>query len=228
MSDNQSLLIDFYENFDHTTANLFIQEPFWGACSSCTDAYCCKDTNVPVTTLEWELIKSYARDNFSRHNKARYLENAKNKKVSCPFLFGHRCSVYAVRPWVCRMHPYSITLQNENIKEATFESGTFVLPACPKLSARFGAKPGTLSKVKPDVIESSPLERLVKLNLPDVGDFWVIDRSQFFAEFIELTPKLEDGTVAADVLENFIRLPLSRLAQGKIDERQFNIEIGLE
>jgi Fe-S-cluster containining protein len=228
MSDNQALLIDFYGNFDRTTDNLFVQEPLWNACSSCTDAHCCKNTNVPMTVLEWDLIKSYVRDNFSRHNKSRYLDNVRNKSASCPFLFGHRCSIYAVRPWVCRMHPYTITFRNENIQDATFEGGTFVLPACPKLSARFGVGLNTLNKVKPYVIENNPMERLAKLNLPEVGDFWVIDRSQFFTEFIELTPKLNDGTVAADILENFIGSPLASLTRGKIGEKQFNVEIGLD
>ena len=108
------------------------------------------------------------------------------------------------------------------------KSGTFVLPACPKLCARFGAKLGTLTTAKPIVIENNPLERLVKLHLPDAGDFWVVDKSQYFTEFIELTPKLDDGTIAADVMENWVRLPRLRLAQGKIDEREFNHEIGLE
>jgi len=66
------------------------------------------------------------------------------------------------------------------------------------------------------------------LSLPDAGDCWVIDRSQFFGEFMELTPKLDDGTVAADLLENFVRVPLSKLAQGMISDRQFGVEIGLE
>jgi hypothetical protein len=87
---------------------------------------------------------------------------------------------------------------------------------------------GIVSTVQPAVIENSPQERLVKLNLPEAGDFWVIDKSLYFTEFMELTPKLDDGTVAADFMENFFLQPLSMLSQGKIDERKFNQELGLE
>ncbi|WP_305842238.1 YkgJ family cysteine cluster protein [Photobacterium leiognathi] len=59
---------------------------------------CCK-INVSVTRLEAKLISEYTGKEL---NKSVLLVKTNYHGSSCPFLINNKCSVYSVRPFVCR------------------------------------------------------------------------------------------------------------------------------
>lgn len=68
-----------------------------GKCSRC--GQCCNAWN-PITLGEYFTIKSYINENNIKPHLCRPEGN--NLYITCPFNTGHGCSIYEVRPEVCK------------------------------------------------------------------------------------------------------------------------------
>ena len=130
-------LPDFFERFDHEVRLLLKEEPFWRGCYKCSDGHCCSKPVLPIMDPEWSLITVFIRESFSPQDKRRLMQNIESTRFRCIFLFSNRCSVYRVRPWICRIFPHTISFFSSPI---TFQVGGIALPSCPTLAAAFGLK----------------------------------------------------------------------------------------
>lgn len=68
-----------------------------GKCSRC--GQCCNAWN-PITLSEYFIIKEYITENNIKPSLCRPEGN--NLYITCPFNTGHECSIYEVRPEVCK------------------------------------------------------------------------------------------------------------------------------
>ena len=215
----------FYRRFDNDVRILLSQEPLWKACHSCHDGYCCRKEEIPVMGEEWNLVTDYVRRELSKRSKDRFLANIESERIQCPFLFGHRCAVYPVRPWACRIFPYTISFYRSPI---TFQSGGIFLPYCPTLAPLFGVKQDDKLYCQPEVVERFENGRLVKCQLEKLGLLWLIDISEYFREYEERLPKNEWGTLDGDRMHNWVGLPKLLRDTGVIDEGKFRGSLGLD
>lgn len=69
-----------------------------GQCSCCGE--CCNPWN-PITLDEYRTIKKYIKEHDIKPVPCRPDSN-NNLYVTCPFNIGHGCSIYPVRPNVCK------------------------------------------------------------------------------------------------------------------------------
>lgn len=85
-------LLNIYEFMDSISSSFNHLTPCKKGCS-----HCC-EIRVDISELELSIIKSKARKEF---NSAR-----KGLKIGqpCPFLKDNKCSIYDVRPFLCRRH----------------------------------------------------------------------------------------------------------------------------
>lgn len=75
------------------------------ACSNGCSA-CCKNPTVPITEPELIGISWYASEVLAGETRARVKERLETHmdRVECPFLIDDQCSIYPVRPLICRQY----------------------------------------------------------------------------------------------------------------------------
>ncbi|MFH1438660.1 MAG: YkgJ family cysteine cluster protein [Pseudomonadota bacterium] len=92
---------------------------------------CCADINIFLTPYDIVRMKSNlgisSGDFLSKYTLAPFDENLKypvvllkmedNERKSCPFVTEEGCSVYADRPWACRMYPLGLASPAEGSKD---------------------------------------------------------------------------------------------------------------
>ena len=73
-------------------------------CESC-GGYCCSLGGTAATKDEWrEILRVGHSDHFIRISKNCYITEWGEEGI-CPYLDGRSCSIYEVRPCVCRKFP---------------------------------------------------------------------------------------------------------------------------
>jgi Fe-S-cluster containining protein len=85
-------LVNLYEFMGEISASFSHLTPCKQGCS-----YCCR-IRVDVSEIELSLIKSKARKAYNNATKDQEIGEP------CPFLKNNSCSVYEVRPFLCRRH----------------------------------------------------------------------------------------------------------------------------
>jgi len=75
------------------------------ACAAGCSA-CCKNPTVPFTKPEMQGISWYASEVLDGEIRSRVTERLQNhaSTTECPFLVDDRCSIYPVRPLICRQY----------------------------------------------------------------------------------------------------------------------------
>lgn len=104
--ENQSLLTklgQWHQKIDAFFDGSFQRNKSNMACADGCDK-CCK-VERSVFSIEAELIREHVKDN-------PILESSENEPGQCAFLTNGRCSVYAVRPSICRSH--GLVLQQDD------------------------------------------------------------------------------------------------------------------
>ena len=75
-------------------------------CEKC-NARCCKTQYVEIMEDEWEIIQeTLGAEKMPQPNKD--FGELKIYDPPCPFLEGNRCSIYEIRPRICRCFPFSM------------------------------------------------------------------------------------------------------------------------
>lgn len=224
LSEIGEWLLEFFQRFDDEVKLLLKEEPFWEVCHQCPDGYCCSKPTLPIMGEEWLLIQDYVKQNFSRQSKKRLLENIERARLQCIFLFGNRCSVYSVRPWACRIYPYTISFHTSPI---TFQVGGVALPSCPTLASAFGLKQDQLFFHYPNVL-SRHSSRLVKCKLKKHKPLWLIDGSDYFRKYEAKMPKNEEGTLDGSNMHEWVEFAKLAKQKGYIDNSKFLSSFGLD
>jgi Fe-S-cluster containining protein len=102
----EKLLREVYALIDEVITNHFKEHNITLICSKgCS--ICCKNTELPVLDIEMRLIKKYIKTMINSPIIDGLLKNIKyfdKNKLCCPFLVNKICSVYEVRPIVCRVY----------------------------------------------------------------------------------------------------------------------------
>lgn len=225
MSEINDWLIQLYKRFDKEVQLLLSKEPFWNICHSCPDGYCCRKSKIPVMSLEWDNITAYVKENFSKRNKDRYLENVMSQKIQCPFLFDNRCSVYPVRPWSCRIYPYIVSFYSTPL---VIQSGSFIQPSCPTLAKSFGVTQGEISLIRAVVLEKDETGRLLKCQLQKPRPLWLIDASDYFQEYVESMPKNENGILDGWSMHEWVGFTVYMKNTGAITQAKLLEVLGLD
>lgn len=102
MKSMMHALAKFYEALDQT---LQPSKMICGACGEC----CRKASKLRVYPLELQYISKFVQDEYSMR---KFIDFSNNKVVKiwgdivghCPFQEGDYCSIYAVRPYYCRVY----------------------------------------------------------------------------------------------------------------------------
>ena len=224
MNELSDWLIDFYRRFDEVIQLLLAEEAFWQPCGFCSEPQCCHSTTVPVTDPEMNLLAGHVRETFDEQQKKVLLSNIEGSSKNCPFLFGGKCSVFPVRPWACRITPYTVSFDDD---EPVHNVTSLFLPYCSSLAPHFGQKPGNIVYQEPVVLENHPTAPLVKLGLKTPRPLWFIDGSDYFREYEEKIPESQDEKPQDNSMRN--RTDFSRFLrdEGKISEAEFLEGFGL-
>ena len=208
MVENIKWLRNLYARFDADVKRLHDIESTWLACRKCPDGFCCSrgtyvfpQNSNPFLIEDWWLMLEYVRDNFGASDKERLARHIISKRTACIFLFNNRCSVYSVRPWGSRIHPYTINVSANN---EFFPAGKIELPSCPSLASAFGLKRDEKVIQTPAVIERPADGSLVKVKLKKHRPVWVIDTSDYVKEYQEFARNKE--IIPADEVERFLML----------------------
>lgn len=225
MNDATQQLSSLYDKFNADVQLLLEKEPLWRVCSTCPDGHCCRRETVPVMGLEWDNIIRYLKSSFTKANKRIFQTNVDKGGLPCPFLIHDRCSVYSVRPWSCRIYPYTISFHTSLI---TSQSGTFYAPYCPTLAFPTGGKIGQLISYQPDVLNRLPDSRLVNVQINQNQSFWLIDITSYQSEYETFMPKNEYGTLFGDDMHKWVGLIKYLRDTGKIDQSKFLESLGLD
>ena len=88
-----------------------------GHCTRC--GQCCNAWN-PITLGEYFTIKSYINENNIKPSLCRPKDN--NLYITCPFNTGHGCSIYPVRPEVCKQFSCHLDEQTIDKNRTYFDS----------------------------------------------------------------------------------------------------------
>ncbi len=175
--------------------------------------------------LEWDNIRRYVKENFSKRNKVRFLENVESKSEKCPFLFGHRCSVYSVRPWACRLCPYIVSFYSHGISS---ESSRIYLPLCTTLAGAFGVRQGEVTTHEVTALERHKEGNLVRCHFQKPHPLWLIDASDYFKEYDEAMTRADDERLEKRDLFDWIGLSKFMRDEGQISQKKFMQELGLD
>jgi Fe-S-cluster containining protein len=186
-------LDEFNRRFEQDVRKLHRKEPFWAVCQHCPDGYCCSKTiyatqqwsGNPYLIEDWSRMLVYVRDIFSNEDKARLGRNIASGSGQCIFTYRNRCSIYPVRPWSCRTHPYTVSFHADN---DLFPSGEIALPSCPALCRPLGLKKDELMVSKAVITERDPDSSLVKLRIRKHKPVWVIDATEYVMQYEKNAP----------------------------------------
>lgn len=216
---------NLYERFNNDVQLLFEKETLWESCLNCPDGQCCQRVTIPVMGPEWDNIIKYVKSNFNRINKRRFETNVERGRFSCPFFFRNSCAVYSVRPWSCRIYPYTISFFKSLI---TFQNGDFFAPSCSSLAPKFGIKTKNSIRYEPTILERLPNSNLVNIQINPNLSFWIIDITKYQDEYENKMPKNEDGTLLGDSMHNWVGIPKLLRDSRKINQSKFLYLLGLE
>jgi Fe-S-cluster containining protein len=189
MAENLIWMRDFNRRFDEEVKQLYAREPFWQVCQKCPDGYCCGHIIFPVQKRpvnpflaeDWWMKLEQARDNFSANDRKLLRSNILSKRKDCIWRFGNRCAIHAGRPWTCRFHPYTISFHPS---QGRYPVGEVALPSCPGCASAFGIAVDETYIQKPAVIARDLQNpRLVQLKLKKRKPTWLIDASDYLAEY---------------------------------------------
>ncbi len=106
----------FIKELDVKLANYFELHKAYIHCKPGCSA-CCEKGDYPLTSIELEyLIKGYiALDNTTKQVVQKNINSMKKGGV-CPFLVDKKCSVYAHRPIICRVHGLAYRYKENKLK----------------------------------------------------------------------------------------------------------------
>lgn len=225
MDDLSEWLSNLYDRFNSDVQALFEKEPIWKSCSNCPDGHCCQRETVPVMTPEWDNIIKYVKCNFTKLNKLRFEKNVDRGRLPCPFLLHNRCAVYSVRPWSCRIYPYTISFHKS---PTTIQNGDFFAPYCPSLAPKFGVKVKQLIRYTPVILDRLRNSNLVKIQINPNLSFWIIDITQYQDEYENKMPKNEVGTLLGDDMHRWVGLIKYLKDARKINQSKFLELLGLD
>ena len=225
MNESHEWLFNLYERFNNDVQLLLKKETLWKYCSNCPDGHCCQRITIPVMSPEWNEIITYIKSNFTKSDKRRFETNVEKGRYSCPFLFHNRCAVYSVRPWSCRIYPYTISFFKSLI---TFQNGEFISLNCLSLAPKFGVKQNKTILYEPTILERLPNSNLINIRINPNLSFWIIDITQYQDEYENNMPKNEDGTLLGDSMHNWGRFPKLLRDSRKINQSKFLELLGLE
>jgi Fe-S-cluster containining protein len=126
------LLLDTYQLSDQLVADslkLFAKNGVHIACSEgCSN--CCKRPTVPVTELEMRGLSWYASEILSGEirQSVKHRLLCHKDTAECPFLVNNVCSVYPVRPIICRQFYVKNTVCGEEEDILHSRPNDIVLP----------------------------------------------------------------------------------------------------
>jgi Fe-S-cluster containining protein len=203
-------LRDFYQRFEGEIQLLYREEPFWKSCSKCSSNQCCRTTSHPIMTAEWDLVREFVREQLSPANREKISKRIERPGPDCIFLIGNRCSVYPVRPFVCRQYPYTVSFYSSHISANV---GGITLPSCPTFASSFGLKVGAVFFQSVRVLDRHGSSHLVRCKLKRHRPLWLIDGTEYCREYERETPKNETGTLEGMELHDWVRL--ARLRRDK-------------
>ena len=106
----------FIKELDVKLANYFELHKAYIHCKSGCSA-CCEKGDYPLTSIELEyLMKGYiALDNTTKQVVQQNI-NSMEKGGACHFLVDKKCSVYAHRPIICRVHGLAYRYKENKLK----------------------------------------------------------------------------------------------------------------
>ena len=106
----------FIKELDVKLANYFELHKDYIHCKPGCSA-CCEKGDYPLTSIELEyLMKGYiALDNTTKQVVQQNI-NEIEKGGTCPFLVDKKCSVYAHRPIICRVHGLAYRYKENKLK----------------------------------------------------------------------------------------------------------------
>ncbi len=106
----------FLEELDKRLAAYFNEYKEYICCEvGCS--YCCEKGDYPLSDIELQyLMKGYILlDNAVKQAVRNNIKNMKKGGV-CPFLLNNKCSVYAFRPIICRVHGLAYLCNKNTVK----------------------------------------------------------------------------------------------------------------
>lgn len=106
----------FIKELDVKLANYFELHKAYIHCKPGCSA-CCEKGDYPLTSIELEyLMKGYiALDNTTKQVVQQNINEIEKGGV-CPFLVDKKCSVYAHRPIICRVHGLAYRYKENKLK----------------------------------------------------------------------------------------------------------------
>ena len=106
----------FIKELDVKLANYFELHKAYIHCKPGCSA-CCEKGDYPLTSIELEyLMQGYiALDNITKQVVQQNI-NSMKKGGACPFLVDKKCSVYAHRPIICRVHGLAYRYKENKLK----------------------------------------------------------------------------------------------------------------
>lgn len=107
---------EFLENLDKKLASYRIKQEKYLKCKIGCSA-CCEKGDYPISRVELEyLMQGFIE--LDNPTKILIQENIKRmqKGGACPFLVNKKCSVYAWRPIICRVHGLAYLIENNVVK----------------------------------------------------------------------------------------------------------------
>ena len=217
-------LKDFYIRFEREIQLLYEEEPFWKSCVKCTGGHCCMTTSLPIMTVEWDLIQEFVREQFSPIDKGKLLKRIESPGEECIFFFGNHCSVYPVRPYVCRQFPYTISFYSSPISTHV---GGITLPSCPTFAHSFGLKEGEVFFQPLKALNRDISNHLVQCKLKKHRPLWLIDGTEYCREYEREIPKNETGTLEGMTIHDWVRVAKLRRDKGEIEITDYLAYFGL-
>ena len=107
---------NFLDSLDKRLNEYFeLHKEHINCCLGCSS--CCETGDYPMSQIELEyLMQGYAQ--LSDKDKVTVQNNIKNivKGGACPFLIDKKCSVYAFRPVICRVHGLAYLCAGDVVK----------------------------------------------------------------------------------------------------------------
>lgn len=223
-SDIGKWLIDFFKRFDSEVQFLYKEEPLWKACYKCLSGHCCSKPVLPIMGAEWDLIRDFVKEQFSPKDKKRLLRKIESLSLECIYLVENRCSVYPVRPWICRLFPYTISFYSSPL---TAQVGGIALPSCPTFAPVFGLKINELFFQYPKILTRHSSNRLVKCKLKKHRPLWLIDGTEYWREYEREMPKTANGVLDGMNMHEWVGIAKSGRDQGVIEVNNYLAYFGL-
>ncbi|OHW62154.1 flagellin N-methylase [Andreesenia angusta] len=109
-------MLKLYRTLDKYQEKLRIQDPYWEKCSPCKNkGQCCINSTTMILNSESTIIKSHIKK-LDEDIKEVLRHNIDND-ILCPFRDEKGCMIHDVRPFICRITPYTSSLNNNSINK---------------------------------------------------------------------------------------------------------------